>query len=131
MVYLIILIAFALVIFLLLKKKTSGYSEGNAAYTAKEDPEAQGKYINIKFPKITAISTKELIDLSWKFLYDITETVLNKFSVRDQQETLDQGRVMVQNGMKYQHIVDRNPKVVETYTKKVSDKKQDSTEIQR
>lgn len=131
MAYLIILITFALVVFLLLKKNYSGSSEGNASYTAKGDPEAQNKYINIKFPKITAISTKELIDLSWKFLYDITEIVLNKFSVRDQQETLEQGRVMVQNGVKYQHIVDSNPKVVETYAKKVSDKKQDSTNIQR
>ena len=64
-------------------------------------------------------------------MYDITEIVLNKFSVREQQETMQHGRVMVEHGMKYQHVVDSNPKVIELYTKKVNEQKQEPTEAQR
>ena len=120
-----------LAMFLLLKKSTSSSGGGNVDYVKKGDNAAQGSYENIKFPKRLALSVKELLELSWKFLYDLTETVLNKFSIRDQQDIVQQGRVMVENGMKYQHIVDSNPKVVETYTKKAAEQQTAPTEKQR
>ena len=130
MIYVIGAIAFIAIIFLLLR--TSGSAvEGNVKYTPAGDPEAQGKYFNIKFPPMPAISAKELLELSWKFLYDLTEAVLNKFSVRDQQSIMQHGRVMVEHGMKYQHVVDSNPKVIDSYRKKVTEQKPDTNAVQR
>jgi len=131
MLYVIIgAVAFILIVYMLFKKANPS-AEGSFKYAQKGDTEAQTKYFNIKFPPMPSISAKELLELSWKFLYDITEIVLNKLSVRDQQDIMQQGRVMVQYGMKYQHVVDSNPKVVESYRKNVTDKKQDANEVQR
>ena len=131
-IYLSAAIAFILIVFFLLKKNTnSNPGSGNAQYLQKDDPNAQAAYNKIKFPSGPSFSAKELLELSWKFLYDITETVLNKFSVRDQQETMRNGRVLVEQGMKYQHVVDSNPKVVESYTKKSLEAKKDTSEKQR
>lgn len=130
MIYVIGAIAFIAIIFLLLRKSGSAV-EGNVKYTQAGDPEAQGKYFNIKFPPMLAISAKELLELSWKFLYDLTEAVLNKFSVRDQQSIMQHGRVMVEHGMKYQHVVDSNPKVIDSYRKKVTEQKPDTNAVQR
>ncbi len=132
MTYAIGAIAFIVIVYFLTKKSaTSTTTEGNAQYPQKGDSGAQSQYNKIKFPQTQSLSVKELLELSWKFLYDITETVLNKFSVRDQQESLKQGRVMVEHGMKYQHVVDSNPKVVESYTKKIADPKKDTDTVQR
>ena len=133
MIYAAAAIAFVLIGFWLLRSKTNSpdSSNGNEKYIQKGDPTAQTAYNKIKFPTGPSISMKELLELSWKFLYDITETVLNKFSIRDQQETMKQGRVMVETGMKYQHVVDSNPKVVESYTKKNLETKKDTSGIQR
>ncbi len=123
MIYAFAAIVFALVVFFLLKKNTGLSSlEGNAKYIQQGDTDAQMNYNKIKHPEGPSISMKDLLELSWKFLYDITETVLNKFSVRDQQEVIKSGRDLVELGVKYQHIVDSNPKVVESYTKKATDK---------
>ncbi len=123
-------IAFVLLVYLLFKKSFSN-TEGNVKYIQKGDPEAQQKYFNLKFPSIQSLSAKELLELSWKFLYDITEIVLNRFSVRSQKELMKYGRVMVKHGMKYQHVVDSNPRVIESYKKASPEKKQDSGEMQR
>lgn len=119
MIYAITAIVIALVLFWLLKPSSSVQQTGkNITYVPKGDPNAQGNYEKIKFPPTNSLSTKELLELSWKFLYDLTEAILNKFSIRDQQEIIKHGRSMAQNGMKYMHVVDSNPKVVESYTKK-------------
>ena len=133
MIYASAAIAFVIMVFLLLRKKpdSSNSASGNVKYVQKGDPVAQGAYNKIKFPQGPPISMKELLELSWKFLYDITETVLNKFSVRDQQDTMKNGRLLVEQGMKYQHVVDSNPKVIESYTKNTPDTKKDTSEIQR
>ena len=130
MIYIIVGIVLIAAVFFLLKKTTTG-SGGNFKYTPKGDPDAQKKYLGFKFPSMPSISAKELLELSWKFLYDITETVLNKFSVRDQQDIMKHGRVMVEHGVKYQHVVDSNPKVIESYTKKVTEQVPVPDEVQR
>ena len=131
MLYIILgIIVFIVMVYFLIHKARGG-SESNVKYTAKGDPEAQGKYLNIKFPPSPHISAQDLLELSWQFLYDLTEMVLNKFSVRDQQEIVKHGRVMVEHGAKYQHIVDSNPKVVEAYMKKPTDIKEDIDTVQR
>ncbi len=69
--------------------------------------EAQIIYENKKNQKIqAAMSQDEKIELSWKFLYDITEIVLNKFFPKDREEVHEAGAELAKNGMRYEHIVD-------------------------
>ena len=97
--------------------------EYNVAYLKKDDPNAQENYLNLKYSDKPKLTMQELIDLSWKFLYNLSEIVINKFSVQDQQEVLKNGKVMMDYGMKYQHTVENNPLAVESYTKKISAEK--------
>lgn len=132
MIYALASIIFvAAIIFWLWGRKKSTNDETNVQYIPKGDPNAQVEYEKTKFPPSASITMQELLELSWKFLYDLTEIVLNRFSVRDQQTVMQQGRVMISNGMKYIHVVDSNPKVIELYTKKVTEVGKSSAEIGR
>lgn len=52
------------------------------------------------------LTLQERIELSWKFLYDITEIILNKFSREDITLVNKCGRVLLDNGARYEHVVD-------------------------
>jgi flagellar biosynthesis/type III secretory pathway M-ring protein FliF/YscJ len=54
----------------------------------------------------TALSTKETLELSWKFLYNIAETILNKFSKEDQKSLEQIGNTLFSKGMRYEHVID-------------------------
>lgn len=69
--------------------------------------EAQSIYDNSKKKsRARAISGDEKLELSWKFLYDITEMVVNKFSKKDKDETHEAGKKLAENGASYEHIID-------------------------
>lgn len=99
---LILLLAAALFIF---SKKF--FSANEVKHNAINDPAAQAAYYNNKHkndqPKLTL---KEKIELSWKFLYEITEIILNKFSSQDRKAVEDAGRTLANKGMKYEHVVE-------------------------
>jgi hypothetical protein len=64
---------------------------------------------------LNKMSKEDKIELSWKFLYDITDKILKYFSRQDQDEILACGNLLVANGAKYNHIVDYGiPRVQET-----------------
>lgn len=52
------------------------------------------------------LSAKERLELSWKFLYEITEIVISKFSNQDKQEIINSGSILFNAGMRYEHVVD-------------------------
>jgi hypothetical protein len=90
---------------------------GGTTYAQKDDPGAQGAYDAKKHvddaPRLTA---RELLELSWKFLYDITEKVLYKFSDADRKSVHECGKLLMQYGGKYNHVVD--PAIAKTLGKK-------------
>jgi len=51
------------------------------------------------------LTLKEKIELSWKFLYEITELVINKFSKDDIKSVNKLGYILLNNGMRYEHSV--------------------------
>ena len=53
-----------------------------------------------------SLSEDEKIELSWKFLYDITDFVLKKFSKPDLDSLRDIGKELLKFGMSYQHVVE-------------------------
>lgn len=75
--------------------------------TAAKDPQAQALYNQSKNKKEEQqLSLKEKLELSWKFLYEITETVMNKFSTEDRAQVNEIGQSLTKHGMKYEHVID-------------------------
>lgn len=89
-----------------LSKGTIGGAEGNVAYIQKNDPSAQSSYDKSHKNDEKRLTLKERLELSWQFLYDITDIVLSKFSTADQDAALNIGKVLLENGGHYEHVID-------------------------
>lgn len=59
-----------------------------------------------KTPLVTKLTLNEKIELSWQFLYEMTEIVLNKFSPEDRDAVHDIGIDLYELGMRYEHVID-------------------------
>ena len=89
------------------RKVVVKYQESNCAYSKKNDSEAQKTYLDSrKKPGSLLMSIKDKLELSWQFLYDITNIVLSKFSKEDRNETLVMGQILLENGGRYEHVID-------------------------
>lgn len=94
------------VLLIIARKKRSKKIPGlNHKYYGKGDPEAIAEY-NKKHNKNILLSMEEKIELSWKFLFEITEYILSKFSPADQKQTLEIGKKLKASGFSYIHVVD-------------------------
>ena len=87
-------------IFLFYKKnfsntKSHNTSQGNTTAGGRKDSDAS-----------LSLTNEEKVELSWQFLYKITDIVLKTFSKEDKLELEQVGRILVNNNMNYQHIVD-------------------------
>ncbi len=54
----------------------------------------------------TILSEDEKMEISWQFLYDITDYVLKKFSKDDVSLVNDLGKTLIDCGMAYDHVVE-------------------------
>lgn len=72
------------------------------SYSSDETIYSQEKN-NKKDKKLTL---KERIDLSWNFLYEITEIIMNKFSTEDKATINQIGTSLLNSGMRYEHVVE-------------------------
>jgi len=57
-------------------------------------------------PLVNKLALNEKIELSWQFLYEITEIVLGKFSSEDRDSVHDIGMQLYESGMRYEHVID-------------------------
>jgi len=64
-----------------------------------------------------ALSLQEKIELSWQFLTNITKQVLLKFTKDDQKRVDRIGQGLANSGMKYEHNVDLEVKIVQQISK--------------
>lgn len=116
-----ILIAIAclslLIIFLIYKvtsrKKNTIISEKN------NFDDLQNFALNSKNQDNKKLTLQEKIELSWKFLYDIIEIILNKFSKEDIIIVNKCGRILFDNGGRYEHVVDLAIPPVKSHTQSV------------
>jgi hypothetical protein len=69
------------------------------------DNNAQNFYDQKKYGGKKKLTIQEKLELSWQFLFDITEIVLNKFSIEDQNRVKQLGTILLTHGMKYEHVV--------------------------
>ncbi|WP_347938547.1 DUF2660 domain-containing protein [Rickettsia oklahomensis] len=79
----------------------------------------QNVALSSKKPKNKKLTLQERVELSWKFLYDITEIILNKFSKEDVIQVNKCGQVLLENGVRYEHVVDLAILQVKSHTQTV------------
>jgi hypothetical protein len=96
--FLIFLVGVGLIIFYF-------YSRYGNSVTMKSVEGSNGSPLVKKILK-PLLSAKERLELSWKFLYEITEIVISKFSNQDKQEIINSGSILFNAGMRYEHVVD-------------------------
>lgn len=94
-----------LIIFLICKKIISRKNVTTSSERGNFD-DSEISAFNSKNQGNKKLTLQERIELSWKFLYDITEVILNKFSKDDIILVNKCGRALLDNGAKYEHIVD-------------------------
>lgn len=75
--------------------------------------------LNSQKPENKNLTLQERIELSWKFLYNITEVILNKFSKEDVIQVNKCGQVLFENGVRYEHVVDLAIPQVKSHTQAV------------
>jgi hypothetical protein len=99
-------ISFA-IIALVVYKKSKTVSSTNSASSSNITGELNiaGNKLQKEEDKKT-LTLQERIELSWKFLYEITELVINRFSRDDINYVNELGRILLNKGMRYEHVVD-------------------------
>jgi hypothetical protein len=83
----------------LAKSKKKSKNSHKPAINLRTDASTHLPGKKFKSPRIT-------LEESWKFLTDITEKVMMKFSKNDQQKLLQIGKVLAAAGMIYQHVIE-------------------------
>ncbi|XVN41611.1 MAG: DUF2660 domain-containing protein [Rickettsia endosymbiont of Argas persicus] len=96
--------------------------------TSKESNSEETFALNNKNQDNKKLTLQERIELSWKFLYDITEVILNKFSKEDIILVNKCGRVLLENGARYEHIVDLAVPRTKSHTQSIE---QDQTKAKK
>lgn len=88
-------------------KMLTNYKEENKEYYIKDSPEGKKAYKESKKQNSgPEMSSEEKLDLSWQFLYDITNKIMSSFSQEDQSRVLELGRVLLSFGGTYHHVID-------------------------
>jgi hypothetical protein len=113
----VLLLVCAVVAFILLRRMLGGGKK--VIQVSSEDQRAQELYNqrHHKEDEDKSLTLQEKIELSWAFLINITEQVMNRFSSQDQQKVEAAGRMLGKNGAKYQHNVDMEAKIVQQVIK--------------
>lgn len=94
---------FLMLLFLLLKqRKTAQNTQSKAEHDNAQNVYSARKTVEDK----VTLSLEEKLQLSWEFLYDITEKIINTFSPTDKATVERIGDDLVRKGMRYQHIID-------------------------
>ncbi len=103
MIKIVVLFAFLLSIifiyrYLFRKKQQSVLGASDDDYTPIVGSKSKNEFKNM--------SMQDKIELSWRFLYEITEIVLNRFSKEDVAVLNQIGNSLINSGMKYEHVVE-------------------------
>lgn len=118
--------AIALGILWFVFKLFTNYQETHRDYAKKGDLGSQEQYANSKKEESMSMTLQERLDLSWQFLYDITNTILSKFSSIDKKQILELGQILFKKGMRYQHVVDYGIRQIDLKTQGKKDVKKDT-----
>ena len=98
------------------------------------DPEAQQLYASQKHKpdEEKTLTIQEKIELSWQFLVNIKNQVVEKFSKTDQEKVMRAGTILLEHGMKYQHDVELEVRIrQESLAKSVTKSKEQEQSMSR
>ncbi|KJV51647.1 hypothetical protein OTSGILL_2130, partial [Orientia tsutsugamushi str. Gilliam] len=98
----LVIITIAILIYKIRKSKQSKNN-----YIQRGDAIAQKDYAQAR-SVVHKLSLKQLTEMSWQFLYDITKTILKRFSREDQEEVMKIGSKLHEMGVKYEHQITNN-----------------------
>ena len=107
-------------IFILFKKKIGSKITPPLGNNASPDHlKAQEEYniLHNKEEEIQSLTLEERIELSWAFLLNITEQVMSRFSMSDQKKVDEAGLILSKNGVRYQHNVSEEARIVQSIIK--------------
>lgn len=110
--------------------KSRGIGIKSSKLNAK-NPEAQALYAKKKNKEEKKLTMQEKLELSWKFLYEITDIILNKFSNDDRTKVNQIGKDLTKTGMKYNHVVDLGIRATASRAQTVEHEKDQSKTISR
>jgi hypothetical protein len=113
-----LLLVVSVIAFILIKRMRSSGSKKNV-HLSVADQHSQELYDQArhKEDEDKSLTLQEKIELSWAFLTNITEQVMNRFSAQDQKKVEDVGQTLTKNGAKYQHNVNREADIVKAVIK--------------
>lgn len=113
-----LLLVVSVIAFILIKRMRSPGSKKNV-HLSVADQHSQELYDQArhKEDEDKSLTLQEKIELSWAFLTNITEQVMNRFSAQDQKKVEDVGQTLTKNGAKYQHNVNREADIVKAVIK--------------
>ena len=101
-----LIIGLILVSIIIIYRRTRSKSQDlNLTYIKRGDPTAQENYESSLKPK-KLLTKDERLELSWQFLYDITDVVLNKFPEEDRKQVHEIGHKMLDVGCGYEHVIE-------------------------
>lgn len=127
--YLLIIAAVViLVILYVFYKRRYKHDDKNVPYIAKTAPGAQQNYEEMLRDK-NQLTQDEKLELSWQFLYDITDVVLNKFSEEDRGVVHELGHQIINQGGGYEHIIDYGIKKAKKKSR-LSEEQEKTSDIQ-
>ena len=115
---------------LLLKKKGSKKIQSATYYIKRGDPTAQTDY-DSKNKNPNPLTKDEKIELSWEFLYEITDIVLSKFSQEDKEQITKIGHQMIDGGAGYEHVIEYGLKPQKKHTQLIEEEKSQDVELKR
>jgi hypothetical protein len=124
----ILLLVVAVVAFILIKRMRSNGKK--VVHLSPKDQHSQELYDQARHneDEDKSLTLQEKIELSWAFLTNITEQVMNRFSNQDQQKVESAGQILSKNGAKYQHNVNREAQIVQAVIKtRVKDQNKDQS----
>lgn len=84
-------------------RRIRGYKKPE--HIVPKDPASQAAYDKKKHKEDEekTLTLQEKIELSWQFLTNIAEQVINRFSPEDKRTVQEAGDKLSKNGMKYEH----------------------------
>ncbi|MFP3018407.1 MAG: DUF2660 domain-containing protein [Candidatus Tisiphia sp.] len=81
-------------------------SKKTSVRTLVDDPNNAEPFNKENKKKNLSLNDNDRVELSWKFLYEITELIISKFSKKDVELVNKFGHILLDNGMRYEHVVD-------------------------
>ncbi|GAB4165906.1 MAG: hypothetical protein Tsb006_5390 [Rickettsiaceae bacterium] len=107
----VLLVVFGAMAIFMIKKLRQGHNK--VVHLPPKDPRSQALYEQNKKKEDEKkeLTLQEKIELSWAFLVNITEQVMNRFSKQDQQKVNKAGEALSKNGARYQHNIESESEI--------------------